>query len=66
MKRILLTGAGGGIGKRMRQALAGRYPVLRVTDMVDLGAPGPGEEIELADLTRAEDLARIVDGVTTA
>ncbi|MEQ8334058.1 NAD(P)-dependent oxidoreductase [Nisaea sp.] len=63
MRRVLLTGAGGGIGKRMRPALAGIYPILRVTDMVDLGAPGLGEEVELADLTRAEDLARIVDGV---
>ncbi|WP_028465083.1 NAD-dependent epimerase/dehydratase family protein [Nisaea denitrificans] len=63
MKRILLTGAGGGIGRRMRQALAGAYPILRVSDMVDLGSAGDGEEIAVADLTRAEDLERIVDGV---
>ncbi|WP_323795472.1 NAD(P)-dependent oxidoreductase [Nisaea sp.] len=63
MKRVLLTGAGGGIGRRMRQALAGAYPILRVSDMVDLGPAGDGEEIAIADLTRAEDLERIVDGV---
>lgn len=63
MKRVLLTGAGGGIGRRMRQALAGAYPILRVSDIVDLGPAGDGEEIAIADLTRAEDLERIVDGV---
>ena len=63
MKRVLLTGAGGGIGRRMRQALAGAYPILRVSDIVDLGPAGDGEETAIADLTRAEDLARIVDGV---
>lgn len=63
MKRVLLTGAGGGIGHRMRQALAGTYPILRVSDMVDLGPAGDGEEIAVADLTRTEDLERIVDGV---
>jgi uronate dehydrogenase len=63
MKRVLLTGAAGGIGRRMRQALAGAYPILRLSDIVDLGPAGDGEEIAIADLTRAEDLERIVDGV---
>ncbi|MEO9899556.1 NAD(P)-dependent oxidoreductase [Nisaea sp.] len=63
MRRVLLTGAGGGIGRRMRQTLAGAYPILRVSDMVDLGPAGDGEEVTLADLTRKEDIERIVDGV---
>lgn len=63
MKRVLLTGAGGGIGYRMRQELAGTYPILRVSDMVDLGPARDGEEVAVADLTRPDDLARIVDGV---
>ncbi|MCR9072545.1 MAG: NAD(P)-dependent oxidoreductase [Alphaproteobacteria bacterium] len=63
MKRVLLTGAGGGIGKRMRQQLAGAYPVLRVSDIVDLGAAGPGEEVVIGDICDPTDRKRIVEGV---
>jgi len=63
MERVLLTGAAGGIGRRMRQTLAGAYPVLRVSDLADLGDAGAGEEVVTGDLCKAEDLARMVDGV---
>lgn len=63
MKRVLLTGAAGGIGKRMRHQLAGAYPVLRVSDIADLGAAGPGEEVVAGDICNPEDRKRIVDGV---
>lgn len=63
MERVLLTGAGGGIGRRMRQALAGAYPTLRVSDMNDLEPPRDGEEVMIADLTKRDDLAKVVEGV---
>lgn len=63
MRRVLLTGAAGGIGRRMRRELSGVYQVLRVSDIADVGPAGPGEEVVVADLTRDEDLVRLVDGV---
>ena len=38
MKNVLLTGANGRVGKVLRQALRGVYPLLRVTDLTPLGA----------------------------
>lgn len=63
MKRVLLTGAGGGIGKRMRRELTGAYPILRVSDLTDLGPAGAGEEVVIGDLCDPGDRARMVDGV---
>ena len=63
MRRVLLTGAGGGIGRRMRKALANTYPILRSSDMVELERAMDGEEVVQADLTIQEDLEQIVDGV---
>ncbi|UUX50163.1 NAD(P)-dependent oxidoreductase [Nisaea acidiphila] len=63
MRRVLLTGAAGGIGRRMRKALANVYPVLRVSDVVDIGPAADGEEVMIADLTDPADLKRLVDGV---
>lgn len=50
VKRVLITGAAGAIGVVLRKGLAGRYPVLRLSDRRDVGAAGPGEEVVLADL----------------
>ena len=66
MKRVLLTGAGGGIGRRMRRELAGVYPSLRVSDIGEIEPAGPDEEIVSAELTNADQVARLlqdVDGV---
>lgn len=63
MERVLLTGAAGGIGARMRRELSGAYPVLRVSDLTDLGPAGAGEEVVTADLCDPDDRRRLVDGV---
>ena len=35
--RVLLTGAAGDVGTVLRNGLTGRYPVLRVSDIADMG-----------------------------
>ena len=50
-KRLLMTGAAGGLGRELRTRL-GRYcDVLRLSDIADLGAAGPGEECVRVDLS---------------
>jgi uronate dehydrogenase len=67
MHRVLITGAGGGIGRSLRETLRGVYPVLRVSDRVPLAAARPGNEgIEEVDQTDIADMAaveRMVEGV---
>ena len=67
MHRVLITGAGGGIGGSLRETLRGVYPVLRLSDRVKLAPPRSGNEgIEEVDQTDIADMAqveRMVDGV---
>jgi uronate dehydrogenase len=63
MHRVLITGAGGGIGRSLRESLRGVYPVLRLSDRVALVGPGNGEEVDCADLTDTAAVERIVAGV---
>ncbi len=63
MHRVLITGAGGGIGRSLREILRGVYPVLRVSDRVPLGAARPGEEVEHAELSDMAAVERMVADV---
>jgi uronate dehydrogenase len=63
MRRVLITGAGGGIGRSLRETLRGTYPVLRLSDRVPLGSVQAGEEIDCADLADMAAVERIVAGV---
>ena len=63
MHRVLITGAGGGIGRSLRESLRGVYPVLRVSDRVPLEAAQSGEEVGYADLADLAAVERIVAGV---
>jgi uronate dehydrogenase len=65
MNRVLITGAAGGIGQRIRPLLRGVYPSIRLSDVVDLAAEA-GEEFvkaDLDDMTQVERLCSGVDGV---
>jgi uronate dehydrogenase len=65
MNRVLITGAAGGIGRRIRPLLRGAYPALRLSDVVAI-EPGQGEEFvaaDLADLAAVERLCAGVDGI---
>lgn len=60
--RILMTGAAGGLGKELRGRLKANCDVLRLSDRIDVGAAGAGEEVMLADLADAQAVERIVEG----
>ena len=51
MKRVLITGAAGGIGGVLRAGLKGRYSLLRLADVRPCGTIGPGEEEITADFS---------------
>lgn len=66
MHRVLITGAAGNIGIRMRRLLNGVYPVLRLSDIAAMDPAGAGEEVVPCDLRDADavrNLLRDVDGV---
>jgi uronate dehydrogenase len=66
MERVLITGAAGGIGRRLRADLAGAYPLLRLSDRVPPATAGAGEEVvvaDLADLSACEALCAGIDGI---
>jgi uronate dehydrogenase len=63
MARILLTGAAGDIGTRLRRLLKPVYPDLRLSDIRKPADLEDGETFAAADLARIEEVERIVDGV---
>src|SRR5215216_610280 len=66
MNTILITGAAGGIGTRLRQLLKGVYPKLRVSDVrapADLGPDETFVPAELSDLAAVEKIVQGVDGI---
>jgi uronate dehydrogenase len=63
MARILLTGAAGDIGTRLRKLLKPVYAQLRVSDIKRPADLGNDEEFMAADLARIDVVERIVDGI---
>lgn len=61
--KLLLTGAAGGLGRALRERLKANCTTLRLSDRVDVGPPGPAEEVVLADLADAGAVHRAVEGV---
>ena len=63
MKRVLLTGAAGDVGSRLRKLLKPLYPELRLSDIKTPADLATGEPFIAADLARIEEVERAVDGV---
>jgi uronate dehydrogenase len=63
MQNVLITGAAGGIGTRLRQLLKGVYPKLRLSDLKTPANLAPDEEFIEADLASLSEVERIVEGV---
>lgn len=62
MKRLLITGAAGGIGRMARTRLAHLAETIRVSDVAGLGAAAPNEEVIECDLGDAAAVHDLVDG----
>ncbi|MGU3576576.1 NAD-dependent epimerase/dehydratase family protein [Brucellaceae bacterium C25G] len=62
MKRLLITGAAGELGRVARARLAGYADILRLTDVADLGEAKPHEELVICDLGDEEAVLRLVEG----
>ena len=66
MKNVLITGAAGGIGSRLRQLLKGVYPHIRWSDIqtpADLAADEEFMAADLADLAQVEKIVAGIDGI---
>lgn len=62
MKRLLITGAAGGLGRLARERLAGMADTLRLSDVADLGAAAAHEECVPCDLGDAAAVMDLVEG----
>lgn len=62
-KRLLLTGAAGGLGRVLRPRLKAYCDVLRLSDIADLGSAAPGEELSQLGLQDAAAVHELLEGV---
>jgi uronate dehydrogenase len=63
---LLVTGAAGRIGSRLREAWRGRFARLRLVDLAELGEAAPGEEVIGLGLEDFEAIRKAMQGVTVA
>jgi uronate dehydrogenase len=63
MERVLITGAAGGIGQRLRVLLRGIYSELRLSDRASMGELALGETFVAADLSDSGAVEKAVTGV---
>ncbi len=63
LKKILLLGAAGQIGRAVRDGLQGRYALMRLADIVPQVPPQAGEECIDAELTDIAALAEAMSGI---
>jgi uronate dehydrogenase len=63
MKSVLVTGAAGDIGNRLRGLLRGVYPHLRLSDVKPLAGLRDDEDFVQADLADMTQVERAVDGI---
>ncbi len=62
MKRLLITGAAGALGRAMRTRLTSLAETLRLSDISDLGTAAPHEELVQCDLGDADAVYKLVEG----
>jgi len=63
INRLLITGAGGNLGKVARQHFRGKYPHIRLSDRVDMDPAGDGEEVIVCDLSDRQQTFQLLADV---
>ena len=63
MTRVLITGAGGTIGRVLRDRFRGRYALLRLGDRRAQAPAGPGESVVTLDVRDPAALDAALDGI---
>jgi uronate dehydrogenase len=63
LRRLLITGAAGGLGKVLRRGLVGTAEILRLSSRSELGELAPHEEHVRADLADSAAVDRMLEGV---
>ena len=63
MQNILVTGAAGDIGSRLRKLLKGVYPRLRLSDILRPADLAPDEDFVAADLADYAQVEKVVAGI---
>ena len=66
MKKVLITGASGDVGTRLRKLLKGVYPEIRISDIkkpADLRADEEFVQAELANMAEVEKAVAGIDGI---
>lgn len=63
INRLLITGAGGNLGKEAREHFRGKIPNIRLSDRVDMGEAQEGEDIVQCDLTERDTVNKMLEGV---
>jgi len=61
--RVLMTGAAGGVGARLRKLLPAHYPALRLSDLKEPADLQPKEAFVAADLTDLSQCERACEGI---
>jgi uronate dehydrogenase len=62
-KRILLTGAAGGLGRQLRERIKPWADVVVLSDLADCGPAGEGEEVIQCDLADKAAVLKLMEGV---
>lgn len=63
INRILVTGAGGNLGRAVRRALRGEYELVRLSDIAEMAPAGAGEEVIPCDLSDSDGVAALCEGI---
>ena len=63
INRILVTGAGGNLGRAVRASLRGAYEFVRLSDIAEMAPAEAGEEVVTCDLADTAGVAALCDGI---
>ncbi len=62
MKRVLLTGAAGNLGRELRARLTGKFDMLRLSDLGEMAPADAGEEVVQCDLADEQAIMQLTEG----